>query len=276
MKSINAIKGTIITLVLTAAMSGLTGCTQKMSYVYKDSENYEAGEREITDKIENLDIDYISGDVTIVSSKSDVATIVETANKDLSDEMQVHTWLDGTTLRVRYCASGKGIEREINLNKKLTITLPYDVLQKEVKLNLTSGDVTFSGIDVENATFDMTSGGLKIETDRIDNLVCDSTSGNRDIKVSKIDTLKIHATSGNIRMDFDTVPTNTNIDVTSGDITLFTTKDLDLSLDYDATSGKMSSDIPYTGNEDSYKFGDGTSQMRIDATSGDLTIAAKD
>lgn len=276
MRSINAIKGTIITLVLTAAMSGLTGCTQKLNYVYKDAEKYEAGEREFSDKVESLDINYISGDVTIVSSTSDITTIVETANMELNDEMKVHTWLDGTTLRVRYCASAKGIDREINLNKKLTITVPADVVQKEVKLDVTSGDVIFTGINAENANFDMTSGGLKIDAEKIDNLVCESTSGNRDIKVSKPGTLKIHATSGNIGLDIDTVPSNTDINVTSGDITIFMPADPDLTLDYDATSGEMTCDIPFTQNGDSYKFGAGTAAMKVEATSGDIKIVAKD
>ena len=70
---------------IAAMIACVSGCTftigGKTSYSYKNSDDYVVGDREISDKVDSIDVDYISGDVKIVTADTDVITIKETAKK---------------------------------------------------------------------------------------------------------------------------------------------------------------------------------------------------
>ena len=74
------IKKIMITLVLTAAVViSLSGCTMRVSVNYDNADKYTPGDREITETIRNLDIDYSEGNVSVVSGNSDIVFVKETA-----------------------------------------------------------------------------------------------------------------------------------------------------------------------------------------------------
>ena len=127
----------------------LTGCSfgvfNTFTYTYDNSEKYTAGDREIDDKITAIDIDYVSGDVTLNGSDTDKVTVKETSNKDLDDAHKVHTWVDGSTLYVRYCESAKSINFN-NINKKLELSIPGAQELDNLNVKISSGDLKCSGV----------------------------------------------------------------------------------------------------------------------------------
>ena len=131
-------------IVVAAMMLGVCGCSNseievlditKTNYLYDNGDKYEAGDRDITEKIESINIAYMSGEVVMTETDADVVSIKETSNKELDDKRKVHTWVDGSTLYVRYCASAKGLELN-NLDKKLTIDIPKNIELSDVKLEM--------------------------------------------------------------------------------------------------------------------------------------------
>ena len=80
------------------AICGLTGCSYFGSVTYADSDKYTIGDAEITDKIENIEIDWPSGSVSVVSHSENMLTLSEKAEDDISDELRLHWWLEDTTL----------------------------------------------------------------------------------------------------------------------------------------------------------------------------------
>ena len=95
-------------LIVPAAVC-LTGCSfgniNFMNYKYDNADKYEAGDREIDDKITKINLDYASGNVTVKGTATDSVKVEETVNKDIDKDHQVHTWVDGDTLYIRYCVS---------------------------------------------------------------------------------------------------------------------------------------------------------------------------
>ena len=87
----------------------LTGCSfgliNTVSYQYENADKYTAGDREIDDTITKINIDYLAGDVKVRGTDTDNIKVDETANTDIDADHQVHTWVDGDTLYVRYCVS---------------------------------------------------------------------------------------------------------------------------------------------------------------------------
>ena len=79
------IKKLIYVAAILAVAAALAGCsyTFKTSYIYDNGENYTAGDREITEKVEEINIDYVSGDVKLKLTDSKNVSIKETSN--LSD-----------------------------------------------------------------------------------------------------------------------------------------------------------------------------------------------
>ena len=107
----NKFKKFIYIAALAGAIGCLSGCNyeSKTSYMYDNADKYTAGNREISDKIENIDIDYMSGDIELLATDTDSISIKETTNKTVDSDLQVHTWVDGTTLRVRFCESARNL-----------------------------------------------------------------------------------------------------------------------------------------------------------------------
>ena len=92
------IKGIICGTLLVAALSCICGCSLSISnttYTYNNSDKFTAGDREISDKIDTINIDYISGDITLTGSNTSTISVKETAAKQLDDKRKVHTWVDG-------------------------------------------------------------------------------------------------------------------------------------------------------------------------------------
>jgi len=308
------IKGLLLTGAVAAAML-LTGCSfGYTTFVhYLNADKYVAGNQEITEKIDTIDIDYISGDITFLAEDTDTVTIEETARIDLDEDRQVHTWVEGSTLHVRYCASDKRLDLN-NLDKRLEITIPEDVTYSEVNINLTSGDLTAGSIKADKFDLDSTSGNHTIgcEADRItinstsgdidltqfgknEGISIDATSGSYDLKLEEVKSLILHTTSGNVNVEaesveyfdadsssgsktlaFEKVPGSLVINATSGDVDLYLPEDADVTASITTTSGDVRSNISCTTSGDVYTLGNGTNTMDIDTTSGNVTINALD
>lgn len=305
------IKGLILAGITVAAAGALVGCSFGMTSVahYSNADKYVPGDRDITEKIDSIDIDYISGDVKLLTENTDTVTIKETARIALDSDRQVHTWVEGSTLHVRYCAADKRLDLN-NLNKQLEITVPKDVTYSEVNINLSSGDLNAGSIKAksvdldatsgnllidceaetitinassgnvdltqsgksEDISLDATSGNLNIRMEEAKNLVLNTTSGDMTVEAEKLENLDADSSSGNKTFTLAKVPEAVKVNATSGDVVFYLPADADFSAVINTTSGNVRSDIPYTSNGDNYTFGQGTNSMDIDSTSGNITI----
>ena len=104
-----------------------TGCSfglfNSFSYTYENGDKYTAGDREIDDTVTKINIDYLSGGVKVKGTSDDSISIKETVNQTIDADHQVHSWVDGDTLYVRYCVSTNMINFN-KIEKSLEITIP--------------------------------------------------------------------------------------------------------------------------------------------------------
>ena len=308
------LKRLIYTALFVAAFICLSGCGLMIgsNYIYKDGDKYTAGDREIKDKIENINIDYMAGNVKLIGSDSDIITVKETSSVKLNDKQKVHTYVDGTTLYVRYCASAKNINLN-NLNKQLTVTIPEDLILSDLYVDVSSADVSCENFKSDSVSVDASSGNIQTECEsnviklsassgnvyltqkgNSDDISIETSSGSIEVDMEEAANLTVSASSGDITIKADSVaqfksetssgdnefcfksaPSVSDIEASSGNITVYLPKDSDLTLDMDMDED-LSYDLAFSRKGDVYMSGDGSNKMKIDISSGEVNLKALD
>ena len=295
---------------LTILLMGcLTGCMNTLNYTYQNGEKYTAGDRNITENIEQIDINYLSGNVHFSSSTGSEIGIKETANKSLDEDRQVHSYVDGSTLYIRYCASANSLDLN-NIEKSLEISVPQSVTYKNIKSEISSGsfsgngiksdaldviassgdvdvDCTSSeiGIKVSSGTIvlkqhgksnlvklEESSGSISANVEDVTNLELEATSGNTILNARNIDSINYKASSGDGDLAFDQAPKNSNFNVTSGGLTISLPENSSIKANINTSSGDINYDLPFNKTENTYTLGSGANSMNIEATSGDVKL----
>ena len=98
-----------IALVLALALCAviLSGCAEINSLVSGvTGGSFKGGNAVITDKIENLNINWTAGSVKIAYHAENTVTLEETASRAISEDDRLQWKVEGSTLRVQYNKPG--------------------------------------------------------------------------------------------------------------------------------------------------------------------------
>ena len=317
-------------MMLVLAIACLGGCYHGTNYYYMNSEKYTAGDREITEKIDTIFIDYTSGGVQVIRAASDIKgdetakgdetlsadeasknngtiKITETAAKELSESQKVHTWVDGSTLYVKYCASENGIDMR-NLNKKLKIEIPEDYAfemvnvsvssanaslenleSKNIQVTASSGNINVSGIanavelsassgnivfgqqgEMDKVKLTTLSGCVTTTIERTENLEIRTSSGDIQVDAGNITTFDLNSSSGACEVRFLEAAQKAKVDTSSGNVRVYLPENPDLKANVRTSSGKFYYDISFTKEGDAYINGDGNHYIEVSTSSGDV------
>ena len=317
----------------TATVLCLTGCSGGFftffTYTYENGDKYTAGDREITEKITTINIDYVSGDVKLQGTDSDKVTIAETSNKELSEEQKVHTWVDGSTLYVRYCKSSKNLSF-FQIEKNLNITIPGSQDLDSMILHISSGNADFSGFtsktihaksssgnvtmncsasdivikassgkvalveDGDAKSIDINSSSGTVNVDQkgsVDSVKINSSSGSVTAALGKVGAFDVHVSSGKINVEAEEIvnlksesssgkneyklgkaPATADIHSSSGGVKVYLPEDSDITIKPKLSSGEFNYELPFTKNGKDYVCGNGSNEMSIRVSSGDVDI----
>ena len=303
-------------LILSAAAIFMCASFCACSFIgsiYPDADRYSLGNTEIKGKVEAIDVDWTSGELAIVYSDSAEGIVIEEkANKELSDDEKVHWYLDGTTLMIKYASSGKyGF---FGFEKKLTLTLPSDLILASAKiycasasssadaleaeyiyLDSASGDMQFKNINTKKLKAGSASGRIKIDgictgsadidtasgnitlklSGKTDELEIESSSGKIDLSLGEVGKLDVDSSSGNIKIEAEEIKEECEIDSASGSVKLVLPEEKGFFVRVDTASGDFESDFPFTKKGSTYTYLDGGCEIEIDTSSGDITISKK-
>ena len=293
-----------------------------------DAGQYNAGGTTLDAAVENLNIDWTDGKVTIAYHGKDTVEISEKASKPIPEADALRWRLDGGTLYIRY--SRPGFFKMHSLKKELTVTLPKNISLDRVSIDATSADVSIPVLHANVIEAALTSGDLSLEqTGSAGSVTLNSTSGTilatmEDAKAVQVtstsgaidlsqkgdadscrisstsgsvqatlksaETVEITTTSGQISLEADAV-SKSRLDNTSGGITVVLLEFDDLELEstsgnislalpsgtgfrasIDTASGDFSSSIALKQDGNSYSCGDGSANLRINTTSGNIEL----
>lgn len=293
----------IIAMLVLAAVGlplCLTGCGVNINignglsdFSYADAENYSVGAAEFSETVEHIEIDWLAGNVTVASHSSDTVSFSEESLAALTEDTQLHYWLDGTTLHMKFCRSGKW--RLDGLEKDLTVLVPEDLPLTSLTVKSMSADIHLDALQAESANIGTSSGNVELTDCAVTDIVqvdttsgwvdmsliepletfaWDTTSGTLQITAPKVRNFSAGSVSGEVSLSVKEEPETLSIKTTSGSIDLALPEDASFTLDYDSTSGDLSSGLPHRTESGQYLFGDGKAEYQIDTVSGDVRITA--
>lgn len=293
-------KALIIILVFTFLIFVFGGCRVQeegssgySDFRYNDADKYLTGEAEITETVENIEIDWIGGSINVSYYDKDAVSFFEESVHVLNDDTRVHYMLDGTTLRIKFCKSG--ILNIDDSAKNLTVHIPESLSLKNLNIDGISAEVNADEIRADKIYVSTVSGGIHLTgcritdkadldsisgsinadiTESVKTLNCSSVSGEIDIHAREIVCFSADTASGDVYLSSEAAPQELNIDTVSGKAYLQLPENSDFSLETDTVSGDFSSDIPCKGKDGNYIFGNGDGEYEIDTISGDINIAA--
>lgn len=194
--------------------------------------------------IKKVDISWIYGDVTIISSNKSSLKVEESYMNKGKDSL--HYALDGDTLYIKFGESGKNIDSDEN-KKNLKIEVPQSITLKAenvsgdiilkgamthntVDISTISGDIEAEKISADKIKLSSTSGDIKVEKSKGKETIVETVSGDVEIEEIESDSLSVNTTSGEIEMErIDSV--NTTLKTLSGDIELSNVKSKNFTLE---------------------------------------------
>ena len=265
----------VCVIALLAGALVIFGQSVRLGTSYADAAQYAVGGAELDGRVENLDIEWTDGSVTIEYRAQDGVSFSETAPKPIPEDGALRWWLDGATLRIRYAKSGFFTLK--SLNKALTVTLPEDLELGELKLDATAADVNASGLRAKDVAMSLTSGNLSLaQAGEADSVSLSSTSGDLRAELEEAKTVAVSTTAGAIGLSHAGEADAVALSSTSGDI-VASLRSAD-SVAANATAGSIaieadsakSADIETSSGNISVRLG-AFEKLQIEATAGKVT-----
>ena len=295
---------------LAGLLLGMTACSAGETLSYANAERYCVGDTSFTETIEHLDIDWVSGRVNIVTHSDSSVLLSEETDFSAADDMRVHWWLDGTTLRVKFSAPGVRLSALGHGKKELTIKLPEAMKLAGITVNTASADITVEQIEADAVSASTASGEMDISCgsdeielgsasgnidlsqsgrtarvqvhtasgeirsslEQCEKAELDSASGKIDVSANELSELSAKAASGNVSCVIKKAAGRCELRTVSGEIMLSMPDDAGFTVRIDSVSGDFSSDLALKKSGSTYVYKDGGAEVFLKTTSGDMTI----
>lgn len=208
--------------------------------------------------INSIDIDWISGRVTVIPYDGDDIVIREKSKGKIDEENCLRYRISGDTLEINYFLQTAefNFTGSINYSKQLEIKVPRALAKSLDELN-----------------FDAVSADLNIRDLHIASLDVDTTSGNLLGKNIEAKYVNMGTVSGDMKVTYTSCPKELNMDSTSGDCTISLPKGSSVTAELDSVSGDFSSEFSTRyEEEDVYIIGSGECEFSVSTVSGDFVI----
>ena len=280
----------LIIIILCPILSACNIAANLTHFLYDNEELYTVGDGVINDKIDRVEIDWIRGDIKIEYHSLENIRFTESPDKDVDDDMIMRYRVEGSTLKIKFSASGEWNFN--NIKKDLTLYLPSDLSLSELDINTTASVVTLRELNIEDLTMDTVSasvmldncnitseieietvsGNIHIDAEAIPSLTIETVSGRMNITADTIEELDIETTSGSVLLDCSEGIEKMDISAVSGEVDLSLPENSAFTVRFDTVSGKLTSTLPFTQDGDAYHVNGGGNGYKIDTVSGDVTI----
>lgn len=236
------------------------------------SGDYNIGGGSVTEPINAVGVDWVSGKIEISVYDGETTEISE---NEISDEdYKLRYRVENGRLTVHSEKSGFSFGIISRPKKELTIRIPrtYGENLKEIKISSTSADINLNGLTVlESTETDTVSGKVTAENLNTASLECDTVSG--DIKVSgAIERFDLNSTSGSAQIITSVPLKKLETDTVSGNVTVTLPENSGFTLEFDTVSGDFNCELPLANRNGKHICNDGSAEFEADSTSGDFTI----
>ena len=231
----------------------LSGCFNAPTTLnYKHADRYTMGGATITDSVRNIDINWIGGNVDVLTHNENTVSFSETSDNALDENTTLYYYLEGDTLHIQFGKARKKLFNQ-NISKNLTVYVPEGAV--------------FEDIDVDNV-----SSSFNIQGVSCDSFEADTVSGDVTAQLNAVREFKVDSVSADCRIESSVAPDELEADMVSGNIELTIPEGSGFKVSFDTVSGKLNSEFEVTKDDDEYICGDGKADYSVETVSGGITI----
>ncbi|HOJ09214.1 MAG TPA: DUF4097 family beta strand repeat-containing protein [Clostridiales bacterium] len=245
-----------------------------------------------THNINDVTVDWISGNVDIFKSENNEIKIVQLAGEKFSDNDLFSYKIRGGKLSVIDERKGKtsiGFNfNNFNNGSDLEIYLPEKEFNS-IRINTVSSDITSESLNTEILTFSTTSGDvilsgkfsevdvktvsgdIRAENLDVQRIALDTTSGDISLTGS-LTELDINTISGDAKVYSSDMIKNVKSNAVSGNVTIAIPENDGFTIDFSKVSGNLKSDFALVTNGNRHSYKDGTARFSANSVSGNFTI----
>lgn len=256
----NAIARIIIYSILALVLTGILVSAialNELSFDFGDSNGTvveQSGSVPAAD-IRNLEIDWASGNITILRADTELITFSETVQENRKYQMVYAT--NGNTLRLSYCKGNIAIGFGRNIpDKDLTIIVPQDWECEALEID--GAELTIS---IEN---------LIVDTLELDGAACDLNF------VGEVRRVDVDGASAELHLECLNRVEQIDIDGASCEVNLILPKNCGFTVDMEGISYGLNTDLPCTNQNGQKVYGDGHCKINVDGISCEVNISEGD
>lgn len=252
----------------------LSSCDISYFKKYNDTEYREliSSNCESFKEIQNLSIDWMSGDI-IIKNSSNVKEIQisETASSTIKDEFKARIKYDeDKNLDINYCASNVTL---VGLGSKtLEVLVPNDTKLHSLDINIISGNgISISNVDiVHEINIKTNSADVQLNNVSCCDLNIETNSGKISTSLCKSSMIDLITNSGDCYLKLNDSAKQITINSNSGDCIIdLDEKVLGYKIAFNSTSGNYKSEFKET---QLYEYSNGILRIVCNTTSGNLII----
>lgn len=242
---------------------------------YSNADAYTVGSGSVAaDTLTDMEINWTSGEVTIVPSDGKEIEISENSSGKLKDKDKLRYLYQNGKLTVQYRKSAFFLFSS-HPDKKLEVKIPRSLITQlsNVIIDSVSADVTLSELTTKTLDIETVSGVIKstgITASQKADIETVSGDVNMDGSFGGIDSETV---SGNCEYTSKTTPGNADFESVSGDILVTLPQDTSFKADYDTVSGDFVCDFESTNKDDSVIHGSGENHFDFETVSGDIRLS---
>ena len=267
-------KGFCLFLVCLLCLTALTGCGSVIRYQYEDAGHYTAGNGDAAvDEVTEIEIDWTVGSVTVELYEGEKIQFSDNSSFP-KDENLLHSYLDGTTLKIRFRESTSF--RLGNMEPKdLEVLVPATAADciRELSVAAQSAEVFIRGLQMEMLEVETVSGGITVDAEA-ENITVDTVSGPVALSGTFGD-VKIDTVSGDASVLGVRCPEKLEGNSTSGNFRVTLPLLSDFACTFHTVSGSFDgSDFSErrVAEETVYTVGNGENKLEFETVSGDLYL----
>ena len=228
------------------------------------------------DEIRELDVEWVSGSITIRTSDTDTISFSETSGLDISEKM-VWKVSDGKLIiqfqkpRV-FLGFSLGISTDYS--KDLIINVPANWNARKVNIESVSADIDFTDLNADELELNNVSGHCVLNRCDILEMKVETVSGEVDYDGS-LSVVELNSVSADCSLSLSKGTDSITTECVSGDLTLYLPKEQGFTVELDGLNGRFESDFTTVSKNGKYRYGDESCQIEGEAISGSIHIFEK-
>ena len=192
--------GFVLCALLLPVVFTFTGCGGVDLYMYMYAGKYEAiSSGDTFDNVKDIDIDWITGNLTIKSGAVEKVTITENGDNAGSKPAYYRQFKNGL-MDIKYFKSGE--TRDTSIMKDLVITIPEDTVLKGIEINAPMANVNIIGVECNDIKITTSSGDTVVTGSGFTTAKVVAGSGDITFTSCSVDyTLTLNPNTGNVLVE---------------------------------------------------------------------------